>query len=224
MSVYAAIIDRMDQNIGRVLDKLRKNDKLDNTLVMFLADNGSCPFYTNRVKDVQPGPANSYWTLRSTWANLGNTPYRQYKQAGHEGGCHTPFIACWPGVIKPNTITNQVGHVVDIAPTFLDLFNIQYPDSINGFPTIPLHGSSLFPIFKGEERKEPDYFISGVSDFRMFRSGDYKIVQMNGEKWELYNIKEDPSEINNLAEKRVEMLKEVVGKFKSTKKEIGLKD
>ena len=92
MAVYAAIIDRMDQNIGRVLKKLEKHGKLENTLIMFLNDNGSCPFYTNKIPDVQPGPANSYWSLRATWANLGNTPYRQYKQCGHEGGSHTPFM------------------------------------------------------------------------------------------------------------------------------------
>jgi len=201
MAVFAAIIDRMDQNIGRVMNKLKENGKLENTLIMFLVDNGSCPYYTNKIKDVQPGPANSYWSLRSTWANLGNTPYRQYKQCGHEGGSHTPFIAYWPSVIKPNTITEQPGHVVDIAPTFLDILDIQYPDTIKGFATIPLHGKSLLPVFKGEEREEPEYFISGMEKFRMFRSGDYKIVKLNNGNWELYNIKNDPTEMENLAEK-----------------------
>ena len=217
MAVFAAIIDRMDQNIGRVLNKLRENGKLENTLIMFLVDNGSCPYYTNKIKDVQPGPANSYWSLRSTWANLGNTPYRQYKQFGHEGGSHTPFIAYWPSVIKSNTITAQPGHVVDIAPTFLDILDIQYPDTIKGFATIPLHGKSLLPVFKGEEREEPEYFISGVEKFRMFRSGDYKIVKLNNGNWELYNIKNDPTEMENLAEKipeKVEALSSHYNKIK----------
>ena len=200
MAVFAAIIDRMDQNIGRVLKKLEENGKLNNTLIMFLVDNGSCPFYSNKITDVQPGPDNSYWSLRSTWANLGNTPYRQYKQAGHEGGSHTPFIAYWPGVIKANTITHQPGHIVDLSPTFLDIMNIQYPETINDYRSLPLHGSSLLPVFKGEERKEPDYFISGMEKFRMFRSGSYKIVKLNNGEWELYNIIEDPSETENLAE------------------------
>ena len=199
MAVFAAIIDRMDQNIGRVLNTLEKNGELENTLIVFLVDNGSCPFYSNKIKDVSPGPANSYWSLRATWANLGNTPYRQYKQCGHEGGSHTPFIAYWPGVIGKNSITHQPGHVVDIAPTFLDILNIPYPDSINGYATIPLHGSSLMPVFHGEKREEPDYFISGLEKFRMFRRGDYKIVRLNGGPWELYNIKNDPTELENLA-------------------------
>ena len=199
MAVFAAIVDRMDQNIGRVLDKLEKKGELENTLIMFLVDNGSCPFYANRIKDVQPGPANSYWSLRASWANVGNTPYRQYKQCGHEGGSHTPFIAYWPGVIEKNSITHQPGHVVDIAPTFLEILDIPYPDSIREYPTLPLHGSSLMPVFQGKKRKEPDYFISGLDKFRMFRSGDYKIVRMNGGDWELYNIRKDPTELENLA-------------------------
>ena len=145
--------------------------------------------------------------LRTTWANLGNTPYRQYKQCGHEGGSHTPFIVNWPGVIQPNTITDQTGHIVDFAPTFLDILDVQYPDSINGYATIPLHGSSLLPVFKGEEREEPEFFISGFKRFRMFRSGDFKIVRINDGEWELYNIKDDPSETENLAGSHPEMLK-----------------
>ncbi len=214
MAVFAAIIDRMDQNIGRVLSKLNANGKLENTLIMFLVDNGSCPFYANKIKNVQPGPANSYWSLRTSWANLGNTPYRQYKQCGHEGGSHTPFIAYWPGIVKANTITHQPGHIVDMAPTFLDILDISYPDSINGFSTLPLHGSSLLPVFKGEKRQKPEIFISGLDKFRMFRKGDYKIVRLNGGEWEMYNIKEDPTELANLARKDTIKLKELDGDYK----------
>jgi len=199
MAVFAAMVDRLDQNIGRVLEKLDKHGKLENTLVMFLIDNGSCPYYTNKIKDVLPGPADSYWSLRAVWANLGNTPYRQYKQFGLEGGSHTPFIARWPGVIEPGTKTKQVGHIVDIAPTLLDIMRISYPDSINGFPAIPLQGQSLLPVFEGKERKEPAWFISGMDKFRMFRRGAYKIVRINGGPWELYNIRKDPTELDNLA-------------------------
>jgi arylsulfatase len=215
MSVFAAIVDRMDQNIGRVLDKLRENGKLENTIVLFLVDNGSCPFYTNKVKDIAPGPADSYWSLRATWANLGNTPFRQYKQCGYEGGSHTPFIAYWPDHIAPGAITQQPGHVVDMAPTFLDLLKTSYPDSINGHATLPLQGSSLLPIFKGEDRKEPDYFVSGLDKFRMFRKGDYKIVRLNGGDWELYNMKEDPTELNDLALTYPEKVQELADRYTS---------
>ncbi len=220
MAVFAAMIDRMDQNIGRVLDHLKAKGQLENTLIMFLVDNGSCPFYTNKIEDVQPGPANSYWSLRSTWANLGNTPFRQYKQAGFEGGSRTPFIAYWPGMIEPNTITNQPGHIVDLAPTFLDVLETDYPETINGFPTIPLHGKSLLPIFKGAQREEPEYFMSGLDRFRMFRSGDHKIVRMNGEAWQLYHVKNDPSELNNLADELPEVLEQLSNQYELVIKEI----
>ena len=213
MAVFAAIIDRMDRNIGRVLNALEKSGELENTLIMFLVDNGSCPFYTNKVKDVPPGPAHSYWSLRATWANLGNTPYRQYKQCGHEGGSHTPFIAYWPGVITENTITHQPGHVVDMAPTFLDILDMEYPDSVNGYATLPLHGSSLLPVFQGKKRQKPAYFISGLDKFRMFRSGDYKIVRLNGGDWELYNIEDDPTELNDLAKDFPEKVDELSGYY-----------
>ncbi len=206
MAVFAAMIDRMDQNIGRVINKLKEKGKLENTLILFLVDNGSCPFYSNKIKDVPPGPANSYWSLRTSWANLGNTPYRQYKQCGHEGGSNTPFIAHWPGVIQANTITAQPGHVVDIAPTLLEILNMPYPDSVNGYQSIPLHGKSLLPVFRGEQRKEPDYFVSGLDKFRMFRKGDYKIVRLNGGDWELYNLKNDPTELIDLAAALPEIL------------------
>lgn len=223
MAVYAAMIDRMDQNIGRVLNKLENEGKLENTLIMFLVDNGACPFYQNDIKDVQPGPANSYWSLRSPWANFCNTPFRQYKQAGHKGGSNTPFIAYWKGNIEPNTICTQPGHVIDIVPTFLDILALGYPDSIHNYPTLPLHGSSLLPLLKGGIRDEPAYLISGYTDkHRMFQKGDYKLVRINGEKWELYNLKDDPTEMINLAEKFPEKVNELSNHYRKIAHEIEL--
>lgn len=213
MAVYAAMIDRMDQNIGRVMDMLEASGETDNTLIMFLSDNGACPFYQNDIPNVQPGPANSYWSLRASWANLCNTPYRQFKQSGYDGGSNTPFIASWPGVIQPNTICSQPGHVVDISSTFLDIFQIDYPDTIHGNPTLPLDGSSLLPLLKGEKRKEPDFFLSGMDKFRMFRKDDYKIVQMNGEDWKLYNMKDDPTELEDLAGRLPEKVMELLDSY-----------
>jgi len=197
------------------LDKLSKSGKLENTLIIFLSDNGSCPYTSNDVPDVQPGPANSFWSLRAAWANASNTPFKYFKQYGHEGGANTPFIAYWPGVIKPNSITGQVGHIVDIAPTFLDIFKTTYPAEVHGFKTLPLHGKSLLPVFQGKKRVEPEYFISGLDKFRMFRVGDWKIVQLNGKNWELYNMKDDPTETIDLSGKFPEKVKELSDKYKS---------
>lgn len=198
MAVYAAMIDRMDQNIGRVLSWLESNDEMGNTVIMFLVDNGACPFYSNK-SNVLPGSDSSYWCQRSVWANVANTPYRQYKQTGYGGGSHTPFIAYWPGVIESNTITHQVGHVVDLAPTFLDILNINYPDSIHGLTTLPLDGTSLLPIFQGKERAEPPFFMSGLNKHRMYRKGQYKINRMNGGEWALFDVEQDPAEMMDLA-------------------------
>ncbi|MDH3651132.1 MAG: arylsulfatase [Saprospiraceae bacterium] len=208
MAVFAAIIDRMDQNIGRVIERLEAEGEMENTLILFLVDNGSCPFYSNKSA-IAPGPAESYWCLRSAWANVGNTPYRQYKQCGLEGGSNTPFIAHWPGQIASNTITSQVGHVVDLAPTFLDILEIPYPDSVHGYPTQALHGQSLMPIFQGEQRAEPDYFVSGLEKHRMLRRGDHKLVRMNGGAWKLYNVRNDPTELNDLSEDHPELVAEM---------------
>jgi len=217
MAVFAAMIDNMDQNIGRVLEKLEESGQLENTLIMFLSDNGSCPYTSNLVPDEQPGPANSFWTLRAAWANASNTPFRYFKQYGHEGGSNTPFIAYWPKVIEANSITDQVGHVVDIAPTFLDILNIEYPDTIHGYPTLPLHGSSLLPVLEGKQREEPEYFISGLEKFRMFRMGDWKIVRLNNEdNWELYNMIEDPSETNDLSGQYPEKVQELLTAYQQT--------
>lgn len=213
MAVYAAIVDRMDQNIGRVFSKLEEEGVMDNTIILFLIDNGACAFYANKVKDVQPGPADSYWSLRTSWANLANTPYRQYKQCGHEGGGRTPFIVRWPDHIEANSFTDQIGHVVDIAPTFQEVLDVTLPDSIKGYERLAFHGASLLPVFKGEERTEPKYILSGLDKFRMYRSGDYKIVRMNGGRWELYNMVLDPTELNDLAKSEPVILDQIVTAF-----------
>jgi arylsulfatase len=206
MAVYAAMVYRLDQNIGRIIQHLEANGKLDNTLIMYLSDNGSCPYDSNRDFEHDPGPAESYRTLSAPWANLGNTPFRYFKQYGHEGGAHTHFIAHWPAVIKDGGgFTDQPGHVVDLMPTLLEIAGVQYPQQTEAGLTLPLDGTSLVPVFQGEEREEPAYFVSGFSErFPMYRQGDWKIVKANGEAWELYNIAEDMTENHNLASERPE--------------------
>ena len=231
MAVFAAIIDRMDQNIGRVLDRLEAAGELDNTLILFFTDNGSCPFDSNVDFNVPPGPAEGYRCLAPTWANVGNTPFRLYKQNGHEGGANTHFIAHWPDKIQPGQITSQPGHVVDLFPTFMELAGISYPETYKGTPTLALEGQSLLPILEGRERAEPEYFISGnLERFRMFRAGKWKIVRQNwSEKkptdWELYDMEADPTEMKDLASSMPEKLEELVGKYEvyqeKTKRELG---
>jgi arylsulfatase len=189
---------------------------------MFLSDNGSCPFDSNRDFDHPPGGAPSYRTLSAAWANLGNTPFRYYKQFGHEGGAHTHFIASWPAVIKDQGgLTDQPGHVIDMFPTILDITRIAYPSHANGRPTIPLEGSSLLPVFKGQERKEPEYLVSGFTErFRMYRRGDWKIVKANNEEWQLYNLENDLTETNDLSAVHPEKMQELVHAYAQWKENL----
>jgi len=221
MAVFAAMIDCMDQNIGRVLKWLKENDEYENTIVMYLSDNGSCPYDSNKDFDHPPGPADSYRTLSAAWANVGNTPFKYFKQFGHEGGGRTHFIVHWPEKIKKPTITNQIGHITDIFPTILDLAGIEYPEELDGKKTVPLHGKSLMPIINGELRENPGFIISGFSErFRMFRSDEYKIVKANNREWELYNLEEDPTELDNLAQSVPEKVQELSDSYLEIRMEL----
>ena len=142
MAVYAAMIDRVDQNLGRLFAKVKELGEWDNTLIMFLTDNGACSEQPNTTPDIPPGSVESYRTVSVGWANASNTPYRKFKSTDYEGGIRTPFIAHWPGVIKPG-MTNQVGHIIDVSATFRDITGAKYPKQIQGKKTKPPPGKSL---------------------------------------------------------------------------------
>jgi arylsulfatase len=217
MAVYAAMIDRLDQNIGRVLERVEAMGEADNTLVLFLIDNGACPFDNgsrNWVTDGPIGSANSFEYQHPEWACAANTPFRYFKQYGHEGGSHTPFIAHWPGRVQQG-ITDQLGHVADIMPTLLELTGQPYPKQFDSKPTPELDGRSLLPVFAGQQRAQPDVLVSGWGrDKRMMRAGDWKIVRVKGGPWELYNMAKDPSELNDLADDRPQKFKTLVKEYR----------
>jgi arylsulfatase len=198
MAVYAAMIDRVDQNLGRLFAKVKELGEWDNTLIMFLTDNGACPEQPNTTPNIPPGPVESYRTVSVGWANASNTPYRKFKSTDYEGGIRTPFIAHWPGVIKPG-MTNQVGHIIDVSATFRDITGAKYPQKILGNKTKAPIGKSLLPIFKGKEREPHKEIYWHFSRANAVRQGDLKVVRA-GKFWELYDLKADPTEMNNLAE------------------------
>jgi arylsulfatase A-like enzyme len=200
MAVYAAMVDRMDQNIGRVLKKLEDEGLSDNTIIIYLSDNGSCPYDSNKDFDYPPGHPNGFRTLSAAWANAGNTPFRYFKQFGHEGGARVHCILRWPSKVEGGAISDLPSHIVDFFPTLLDAVGIEYPEQMNGLRPQKLQGNSLMPVLTGKSQENPPFIISGWTErFRMYYEGDWKIVRKNNEDWELYNMKEDPIEMHDLA-------------------------
>jgi len=201
MEVFAAMVDVMDQNIGRYIEFLEKKNLLDNTLILFCSDNGACPFERTRGRDLKPWDAESYWTYDASWAHAGNTPFRLYKQNQHEGGISSPLIAHWPAGLKtsPGGITDQSGHLIDFMATFIEVADAKYPQQIGDRRIDPLQGKSLLPIFQGKERTphETLYFHFGTD--RALRQGPWKLVSAKLGRWELYNLNDDRTELNDLA-------------------------
>ncbi len=202
MAVYAAMVDRMDQGIGKVLQKLKDIGKYDNTIVIFLSDNGACAEIVDQDVSIPAGPVESYRALGRGWAMASNTPLRDYKANTLDGGVRTPLIISWPKVIKHSTISQEVGHVMDFLPTFMELAKGEYPAEIRGKKTMPLVGQSLVPTLRGEPRKGYQQLFWKYGTGRaVIKDGEWKLVKTNTQnsQWELYNIRQDFNELNNLA-------------------------
>jgi arylsulfatase len=211
MAVYAAQIDRMDQNIGRVLERLRAIGAEENTLVLFLADNGGCAEEVNRgVPGALPGSKDSFMSYGLPWANASNTPFRLYKHWVHEGGISTPLIARWPAVIRQaNAITNQPGHLIDLMATCLDVAGAAYPKTYGGHSITPLEGRSLLPILKGRTRRPHEALYWEHEGNRAVRQGQWKLVSRHPEGWELYDLEADRTELNNLTARYPDKVREL---------------
>ena len=199
MAVYAAMVDRMDRNIGRVLDAIAARGELDNTLILFLSDNGGCAEFRHQTPEVPPGPAHGYHTCDPPWANAQNTPWRKYKRYDHEGGIATPCIAHWPARIAPNTQSDAVAHIIDLMPTALELSGATYPTENHGERVPPLEGQSLLPLLDGGAGDADRTLCWQFSQAAAIRQGDWKLVVDGKEPWELYNLREDRTELNNRA-------------------------
>ena len=200
MAVYAAMVDRMDQNIGRLLQSLKELNLESNTVVMFLSDNGSSSEETDgRNTSLTPGPKESYMNVGPGWAWAHNTPFRRYKLWVHEGGIATPFIVRWPGVVKPNTLTHQVGHIIDVLPTCLELAGAKYPGEFKGHAILPVDGRSLVPLFCSKEIAPRDLLFWEQDGNRAVRQGKWKLVWDNElKRWELYDLEADRTETKDL--------------------------
>jgi arylsulfatase A-like enzyme len=219
MAVYAAQIDCMDQGIGDIISTVEKHGALDNTLIIFLSDNGGCaegqggdltleqlPLLGNNQ------PAQSY---RTNWANVSNTPFRMYKHYNHEGGISTPLIMHWPKKIKAKgKITDQVGHVIDLMPTILDVAGAEYPLEYDEKRIHPAQGKSLVNCIDGESfSREPLFFEHEAN--RAVIKGKWKLVSIGTRnepyegEWELFDLSVDRTETNNLVDQQPEIAKEL---------------
>ncbi len=215
MAVYAAQITRMDAGIGRVMASLRERSMDQNTLVLFLADNGGCAEVIERSAkpDAATGVADSFRSYGVGWANASNTPFRLYKHWVHEGGISTPLIAHWPAVIKNGgALTQQVGHVIDLMPTALDAAGAKYPKEVKGRAITPVEGKSLLSALRGEPPNERTIFWEHEGN-RAVRQGNWKLVAKHGGGWELYDLAADRTEMNDLAAPRAEKVKELAALY-----------
>jgi arylsulfatase len=218
MAVYAAMVDRMDQNIGKLLDQIEQLGETENTLVIFASDNGASAEVVRRGLNVPgEGPIGSMtrWTSQGgDWANVSNTPLRYYKNYSHEGGINTPLIAHWPAGIKnPGRFSDFAGHFIDIMPTLLQITGAAYPETCSGQAITPVEGISFAPVFAGEESNRDKPLFWQWARGRAVRQGKWKLVSFGEppEKapWELYDMAADKTETNNLAKKHPQIVKEL---------------
>lgn len=259
MEVYAAMVDNMDQGIGRIVQALHDTDTFDNTLILFFQDNGGCaenygrnpakkdgawPARADRpsleplpddylqthmqpkqTRDGWPvltgpgvlaGPAETYIGYGREWANVSNTPFREYKHWEHEGGISSPLIAHWPaGIARRGELEQQPGHVIDVMATCIDVGAAGYPEKHNGEVIQPMEGVSLKPAFQGEalDRENPLYWEHEGN--RAIRMGEWKLVSKyaTGNAWELYNMERDRSELHDLAGEQPERVRSMAARW-----------
>lgn len=200
MAAYAGMVDRLDREIGRFVDHLKAKGEFDNTLILFVSDNGACPFERTKRPDLPPHDPKSYWTYDTGWAHVGNTPFRYYKQNNHEGGITSPAIVHWPAMINSTSVVQQgsidatPSHLIDIMATCLDLADADYPKQVDGREIEPLMGRSLKPIFEGKPVEPHPYLYFHFASNRGLRVGDWKLSSLRSGPWELYDLKADRNE------------------------------
>jgi arylsulfatase len=261
MEVYAAMVDNMDQGIGRIVGTLKKHDQFDNTLILFMQDNGGCQETVGRRGDFQrpvaaslpkiaddairldvipkqdragvptlngpgimPGPADTYIAYGLNWANVSNTPFREYKHFVHEGGISTPLIAHWPkGIKRKGELERQPGHLIDLAATCVALSGAKYPlqilstrpgtepgELIGEVHNItPLEGVSLAPAFAGKSLNRPQPIFWEHEGNRAIRDGKWKLVAKENRPWELYDMEKDRTEMHDLSDEMPDLVKKL---------------
>jgi arylsulfatase len=238
MEVYAAQIDSLDQNIGKIVGKLRELGLLENTMICFMSDNGGnyeeigriapgrphpatmpvetkdgLPVVPGNDPSIMPGPATTYASYGIPWGNASNTPFRLYKHYAHEGGISTPFIVHWPRGLKSTGLTHAIGHEIDFMPTCLEIAGVRYPaTSKSGTTPPPLEGKSLVPVFAGRGLADRALFWEHEGNHAV-REGKWKLVSKFPDSWELYDMEADRTEMHDLAEQYPDRVKKMVADY-----------
>lgn len=248
MATYSAQIEQMDRGIGKIIEKLKQIGELENTLIMFAADNGGCAEFLaedsnqpnpnqfnnpgpdgkkvnfGNIPNLRPGPSDTFMSYDLPWANLSNTPFRLFKRWVHEGGISTPFIVHWPKKIQSHGVIDTPVQFADISPTILDICDSKYPKTYNQKDITPLEGESFFRLFQGKEFNKDKPLCWEHEGNRAVRVGDWKLVSEYPGPWELYNISDDRSETNNLINKEKEIASSLEKKYKDWSSRCGILD
>ncbi len=225
MAVYAAQISQMDRGIGRIVDTLKASGEFENTLILFLSDNGGCaeflaedggildvepgtfarttpsglPVHFGNTPEVPPGGPATFQSYGPCWANASNSPFRNFKRWVHEGGISTPFIMHWPDRLPEPGIVHSPAHIIDILPTCLEAAGIPYPTEYRDRELQPFEGESLLPALGNPNWSRTQSIFFEHEGNRALRAGEWKLVSGEGGPWELYNITEDRTETVDLA-------------------------
>jgi arylsulfatase len=262
MEVYAAMVDRMDQGIGRIVAALKASGQWDNTLILFLQDNGACAEATGRSPDQErpakpsfppiapealrqdtqpkqtregwpmltgrlalPGPADTFIAYGQGWANVSNTPFREYKHWEHEGGISTPLIAHWPQgipVSRQGSLERQPGHLIDLMATAVDLSGAMYPAQRKGADVLPYEGTSLRPALEGKPLPRQGPLFWEHEGNRAVRDGKWKLVSKHPQGWELYDVDADRTELTDLSSREPERTRTMAAQWDVWAKRVGV--
>ncbi|WP_184568271.1 arylsulfatase [Sulfitobacter undariae] len=245
MATYAAMVDCMDQGIGRVMAKLKQLGVDKDTLILFLSDNGGCAEFLaeegwvesypdispegkkivqGNIPNLAPGSGKTFQSYEAPWSNVSNAPFRMHKSWVHEGGISTPLIAHWPNGIAQSAIVHTARHVSDIMPTILDVSGASYPKDFDGVGIQNLDGESMFGVFlNGHGEREQPIFWEHEGNCAM-REGNWKLVREFGRDWELYNMAFDRTELHNLRDKDQNRAERMIKEYDAWAKKTGVVD
>lgn len=247
MQVYAAQVTAMDRAIGRLLNTLEETGVADNTLVIFMSDNGGCAEFlredgepdawpelyaktarpgtsctVGNIPGMDPGSASTFMSYDLPWANASNTPFRRYKHWVHEGGIATPCVAYWPGHTPAGAILHRPRHLIDLLPTCLELAGATYPETCGGKQTSSLPGESFCQALQGADGARRNAIFWEHEGNRAVRDGDWKLVSANGGPWELYNMAEDRTELEDRAAVEPERAQELAAQYEAWARDNGV--